>query len=301
MNNVDLQTNTLDRRAFFHKGSLYLLGAGLSLSRASAGFADQSPRKVRLGLVTDMHYADKPPAGSRHYRESLTKLGEAAEQFERDQVDHIVELGDFIDAAESIELEKRYLKRIYQDFAALPGEKHYVLGNHCVDMLTKVEFLEEVGQKSSYYSFDEGGFHFVILDACFRGDGEPYGRKNSHWTDSSIPEEEIDWLRSDLASAEGKTIVFVHQRLDVSGHYGIKTAAQVRKVLEDSGKVLAVFQGHSHKNDLKTINGIHYCVLRAMIEGSGEENNGYSTVDVLADGTIRLSGHRQQSDYEWRQ
>jgi alkaline phosphatase len=71
-------------------------------------------------------------------------------------------------------------------------------------------------------------------------------------------------------------------------------------VLEDSGKVLAVFQGHSHKNDLKDINGIHYCTLVAMVEGSGTENNGYSLMDVFDGGTIRLAGFRQQKGYEWR-
>lgn len=289
----------LDRRSFVRDGSLYLLGAGLSLSRTSDLFADEPKRAVRLGLVTDLHYADKAPAGSRHYRETLAKLEEAAGKFQQDQPDHIVELGDFIDAADSVEVEKGYLKRINAEFSAMPGKKHYVLGNHCVYTLTKDEFLDGVGQKKSHYSFDAGGFHFVILDACFRGDGQPYGRKNFKWTDPNIPEEQVEWLAADLKAANGKAIVFVHQRLDVSNSYGVKNAAKVRKVLEDSGKVLAVFQGHSHKNELKDINGIHYCVHRAMIEGSGLENNGYSTMDVLANGTIRVTGFRQQKKYEW--
>ena len=288
-----------DRRSFVRDGSLYLLGAGLSLSHASSLFADESKRAVRLGLVTDLHYADKAPAGSRHYRETLAKLEEAAGQFERDRPDHVIELGDFIDAADSVEVEKGYLKRVNREFSALPGEKHYVLGNHCVYTLTKDEFLGGVGQKKSYYSFDEGGFHFVILDACFRRDGEPYGRKNFEWTDPNIPEDQVEWLADDLIAASGMGIVFVHQRLDVSNSYGVKNAAAVRKVLESSGKVLAVFQGHSHKNELKDINGIHYCVHRAMIEGSGLENNGYSTMDVFADGTIRVTGFRKQKKYEW--
>ena len=94
--------------------------------------------------------------------------------------------------------------------------------------------------------------------------------------------------------------MFAHQRLDVANDYGVKNAAEVRKVLEGSGKVLAVFQGHSHKNDYKEIAGIHYCTLVAMVEGSGAENNGYSTVDLGRDGTIRVTGFRKQADYTWR-
>ena len=289
----------LSRRACFRNGSLFLLGAGVSLSGAGDLWASDAQRSVRLGLVTDMHYADKPPAGSRHYRESLTKLAAAAQQFQRDQPDHIIELGDLIDAADSVELEQAYLKTINRQFSAICPDRHYVLGNHCVDTLTKEEFLDGVGQAKSYYSFDAGGFHFVILDACFRSDGKPYGRKNFKWTDPNIPAEQVEWLQADLKAARGKAIVFVHQRLDVSNNHGVKNAAAVRQVLEESGKVLAVFQGHSHQNDLREINGIHYCVHRAMVEGSGVENNGFSIADIFADETIRVTGFRKQTTYNW--
>jgi len=300
MNDLDIATHSLNRRAFVRNGSLFLLGTGVGSLHAASLFAKQAEQKrVRVGLVTDMHYADKAPAGSRHYRESLTKLEEAAERFQKHKPDFVVELGDFIDAADDVETEKKYLRRINKDFAALPGKKHYVLGNHCVHTLTKDEFLGGVGQKKSYYSFDAGGFHFVVLDSCFRGDGKPYGRKNFEWTDPNIPAQEIEWLKADLKSANGQTIVFAHQRLDVSNHYGVKNAAEVRKVLEESEKVLAVFQGHSHRNALKDINGIHYCVMVAMVEGSGDENNGYSTMDILEGGTIRITGFRKQKNYAW--
>ena len=66
-----------------------------------------------------------------------------------------------------------------------------------------------------------------------------------------------------------------------------------------SGKVLAVFQGHSHKNDLKEIGGIHYCTLVAMVEGTGSENNGYSVMNIEPDGTIHLRGFRKQESRDW--
>ena len=73
----------------------------------------------------------------------------------------------------------------------------------------------------------------------------------------------------------------------------------VRKVFESSGKVLAVFQGHSHQNDLREIGGIHYCTLVAMVEGSGAENNGYSLLSIDPNGTIQLKGFRKQKHYAW--
>ena len=116
------------RRAFLHSGALFLLGAGLGSAGASSALAENAKRLVRVGLVTDLHYADKPAAGSRHYRETLAKLEEAAVEFEASRVDHVIELGDFIDAADSVEAEMAHLRKVNKQFAALPGRKHYVLG-----------------------------------------------------------------------------------------------------------------------------------------------------------------------------
>ena len=285
------------RRTFLRDGSALLLAAGATPTLLQAT-EDRSPA-LRFGLVTDLHYADKQPAGSRHYRETPTKLAEAGVQFAKDSPEFIVELGDFIDAADSVDTEKAYLRRIHGEFAQLPGKKHHVLGNHCVYTLTKPEFLDIVEQPKSYYSFDAGNTHFVVLDSCFRSDGKPYGRKNFEWTDPNIPAAEVEWLEADLKATTKNTIVFAHQRLDVENHYGVKNALQIRRILEATGNVLAVFQGHSHRNDHHLIDDIHYCTLVAMVEGAGAENNGYSTVDVLPNGDIRIAGHRKQAGYAW--
>lgn len=286
------------RRAFLQGGSLLLAGAGIRPAAALAAAQEKSPA-VRVGLLTDLHYADKEPAGSRHYRETLTKLAEAAQRFHREQTDLVVELGDFIDAADSVDAELEFLGRVDREYSACHGQKHYVLGNHCVHTLTKKEFLQTVGQDSSYYSFDFGGYHFVILDACFRSDGVAYGRKNFEWTDANIPQAQLVWLREDLAETTKPSIVFVHQRLDVSDHYGIKNAAAVRTIFKATENVLAVFQGHSHRNDHKLIDGVHYCTLAAMVEGSGPDNNAYAAIDIFDGDTIRVRGFRKQESYRW--
>jgi len=283
------------RRNFIKYGTLALATTCVHPSTLRAD--EQKP--IKIALVTDLHYADKAPNGSRHYRETLSKLEEAALQFEKSQPDFLVELGDFIDAAASVDTEKSYLTTINNEFAPICSERHYVLGNHCVDTLTKQEFLSGVEQRKSFYSFDRGGFHFVVLDSCFRSDGQPYGRKNFTWTDANVPEHELEWLRADLKANDKPTIVFAHQRLDVSNNHGVRNNSAVREVLENSGNVTTVFQGHSHKNDLKQINGIHYCTMVAMVEGSGQENNGYSLLTLSPNGSLHLDGFRKQSDYAW--
>lgn len=291
----------IGRRAFLKNGTLFLSGgvASLSLTSPSTG-AESRVSAVRFGLVTDLHFADKPAAGSRYYRETPAKLAAAAKQFSGEKLNFVAELGDLIDAADSVEQELGFLKRINRDFAAICPQRHYVLGNHCVHTLTKEEFLGGVEQPRSYYSFDVGGVHFVVLDCCYRSDGTPYGRKNFEWTDPNVPAEELEWLRSDLAANTNPTIVFSHQRLDVDNHYAAKNAPAVREVLSSAQTVRCVFQGHSHRNDYHDLGGIHYCTLVAMVEGSGVESSGFSVVEVSADETIRVRGFRKQDDYTWK-
>ncbi|WP_417385293.1 metallophosphoesterase family protein [Gimesia sp.] len=294
---------SLGRRAFLKNGALILSGLTLStLSRKATGAFDTNKRgTVRVGLVTDLHYADKPPAGSRHYRETLAKLKEATSEFQSDHPDFVVFQGDLIDSGESLEQEKIHLQTVVEAISAIPFPKYYVLGNHCVDQLKKEEFLQGVGQKESFYSFDQNGCHFVVLDSCFKSDGTPYGRKNFKWTDANIPAEELAWLQADLAKTSLPTIVFVHQPLDLkdTDAHAVKNSSAVRQVLENSGKVTAVFQGHSHHNKYSEIKGIHYCTMVAMVEGSGLKNNGYSILDVYEDGSLVLNGFRKQQDYHW--
>ncbi len=287
-----------NRRGFIRDCTLILTAATATVSDRATG-TDETEPALRIGLMTDLHHADKPPAGTRHYRETLDKLAEAGRELQSQRPDFLVELGDIIDAADSVDVERRYLATINRPFSQICPDRHYVLGNHCVDMLTKAEFLGGIERENSFYSFDRGEFHFIVLDACFRGDGEPYGRRNFVWTDPNIPPQELEWLRGDLEQTAKKTVVFAHQRLDVSDSHGIKNAPAVRQLLESSGKVLAVLQGHSHQNDVKHIGGIFYCTLAAMIEGSGAENNSYSLMRIFPSGEIRLDGFRKQADYHW--
>lgn len=287
---------SITRRHVLRRASLLAAGAaGIASSGCSQGRREYGPRRpVRVGLVTDVHYADKETAGNRHYRDSLGRLSSAIDHFNELEADVVVELGDFIDAASSVEQELSWLEQIEAVYAKARCPRHYVLGNHCVFTLTKEQFLARCGTGSSYYSFDIGSFHFIVLDACFRRDGQPYGDKNSNWTDANVPPDQLAWLRTDLRAARHPTIVFVHQRLDVDTHYGIRQRVEVRRELEASGKVLAVFQGHNHVNDLKDINGIHYCTLAAMVDA---DTNAYGLLTLHPNGAMGLDGYDRQESW----
>lgn len=262
------------------------------------GAAPTEEPVLRFGIVTDIHHADKPEHGTRYYRESLGKLREAVTEFERARVAFVVELGDIVDAANDLATERAWLKDAVRHLQPAAKDVHYVLGNHCVTTLTKKQFLADIGRERSFYSFDRSGLRFIVLDACHRKDGVSYDAGNFDWKDSDVPAAQRDWLRREVASASGKVIVFVHQRLDIPGVHSVASAEEVRQILESSRKVFAVFQGHSHQNDYREIGGIDYCTMRAVIEGSGAESNGYSIASVYRDGRIHLKGFRAQKPYE---
>jgi predicted phosphodiesterase len=166
-----------------------------------------------------------------------------------------------------------------------------------MDSISKKQFLMNVensgiAQDKSYYSFDKGGLHCIVLDANFTSDGIPYDHGNFDWTDANIPEEEQDWLKNDLSNSNKPVIVFLHQLLDGEGSVYIKNATQVRKILEASNKVIAVFQGHHHAGQYNQIHKIHYVTLKAVIEGSGEENNAFAIANFEQD-RIVIRGYRK--------
>ena len=277
--------------------------AGLALTPLSCTLQNSSgpaARPVRFGIVTDCHYADAEARGSRFYRHSADKLAECVGLMNERRPDFLIELGDFKDQ-DNPPVEERtldHLKTIEGVFSRFDGPRYHVLGNHDMDSISKIQFLNNVENTGirpdrSYYSFNCGGLHFVVLDANYRADGADYDHGNFQWTDANIPPAELDWLKRDLARVPGPAIVFIHQLLDGAGPVYVKNAESVRRILEQSGKVPAVFQGHHHEGSYRLINGIHYYTLRAMVEGPGLENNSYGLVEVLCAGGITVTGYQK--------
>jgi alkaline phosphatase len=147
------------RRAILEKGALWL-----GSSHAIRAAADQAPA-VRFGVLTDAHHANKPELGTRYYRESLSKLAQGVAKFREARVEFLVELGDLVDAAEDVDTERAWLKQAADILRRTGVEMHCVLGNHCIQTLTKEHVLIEVDRKQSYYSFIRNGVHFIVLDA----------------------------------------------------------------------------------------------------------------------------------------
>jgi hypothetical protein len=191
-----------------------------------------------------------------------------------------------------------YLEAVEEVFQKFDGPTYHVLGNHDLDSISKKQFLSRVENTKidpnrSYYSFDANALHCIVLDANYSSDGTDYDHGNFDWTDANIATAELNWLVQDLTAASGPAVVFTHQLLDGTGSVYVKNAAQVRRVLEGSGKVAAVFQGHHHAGSYSNIAGIHYYTLKALVEGAGAENNSYAIVEADPNGNIIVTGYRR--------
>ena len=162
----------LTRRAFLHQGSLTLAGAALG---ADAILASEEKPRLRVGLVSDLHYADKEPAERRYYRESLRKLEEAAKQFQQEATDAVIELGDIIDAADSVDAEKDHLKVI--DSRTCEGGRAVRRRRQCLKCdkrFTTYERVEEsfklmvVKRDGRRVPWDRGKIFSGLDRACFK-------------------------------------------------------------------------------------------------------------------------------------
>lgn len=295
----------ISRRKFIGIGSIVAVGF---LASPFIIASRKNKKLIRFGMIADIHYADREPARNRYYRESLDKLNEFIEVMNKEKVAFIVELGDFKDQDEVPNQANtlKYLDAVEAVYQKFNGPTYHVLGNHDMDGITKTQFLEHVEntgipKDKNYYSFDQKGVHFVVLDGNYTSSGLDYNKDNYRGVESWIPETQVNWLRADLETNKLPTIVFIHQLLgDSKGmKKSARNAPEVREVLENSGNVLCVFEGHVNSERHSKINRIHYYSLISAVEGEGLENNSYVTVDVYKNGGLKIHGYRKASSQKF--
>jgi len=295
----------------------FLVGAGALISYPIWGKVPEGEKPlVRFGLVTDIHHAYLPESCFNNYcfyDRALSRLREAIAVFNERKSDFVIELGDFKDIAKKKDpkpgedaRDKETVIKLTKEseaaFSEFKGPRYHVLGNHDNDMLDKPEFAAicpnpGIPPEQTYYSFEKNGVKFIVLDGNFNLKGEDYKGSviNWDWKESLIPPAEIEWLKKELASAKGHVVVCVHQRLDSGARpfHRIANGEEVQKILADSKKVVAVFQGHDHVGGYMKELGIGYYTLRAIITGPQKTCNAYAEAAVYPSGAVVVTGFEQ--------
>lgn len=201
-------------------------------------------RFVSFGVISDVH--------QDIMHDGPERLGRFIEEMNTLQPDFIIQLGDF---CRPYKANKGFLS-IYNDFV---GPRYHVLGNHDMDggfsRDSVVSFWES---PAPYYSFDQQGFHFIVLDG---NDRNPDPNRPAGYN-KYIGEEQKQWLLTDLKSTHFPTVVFSHQAF--RGTFGIDNSDEIRAIFEaanaysDQKKVVACFNGHNHGDSIFQIGGVFY-------------------------------------------
>ena len=227
---------------------------------------------MKLGLFTDPHYSSQMvTCTTRRPSLSLGKMREALAAMK--DCDLILCLGDLInDCGDPAENRVR-LAEAASLLRTSTVPVYCLPGNHDYDAFTLAQFQEITGHLVPPPVFCMDGKTLLFPDSAYREDGTPYDGHPIDWTDSFLPETELDRLRNILEAPETTEVyVFLHQNLDpaVEKRHIIRNAPRARAMLAASGKVKTVFQGHYHPGHENELNGIRYITLPAMCEG--EEN-----------------------------
>lgn len=248
----------MERRKFLNQlgaGSLATFIPTTLLSFTPAISLEKKNKKLRFGIVTDVHKDLMPDADKR-----LEKF--ISEAIDR-KVDFIIQMGDFCMA----ETKNKDFLKIWETYK---GPKYHILGNHDMDRHSKEEMLDFWEMPKSYYSYDFHNYHFIVLDANFLyedGKFTDYKKANFYVDDgirTFIDNEQIEWFKADLEATKLPTIVFSHQSL---WHYqwGVKNRLTLQKIMEtQKEKIICCLNGHNHLDFHHHQNGIDYIEINSM-------------------------------------
>lgn len=220
---------------------------------------------MKLGLFADSHFSTAElTCGNRYNSQGLARIEKACRQFVEAGCDRIVCLGDLIDHEPVHETEVDNLKKVAQVFRNCPVPVTVIMGDHDAFSFTREEFYGILGEECRPADLYGEAVSLLFADACYFRNGKPYGPGDSDWTDTCIPDTEE--LRKRIEAATGNVYLFLHQNLDptVESHHILSNAPDIRRILEQSGKVRAVCQGHYHPGNKTGRNGIQYFTLPSL-------------------------------------
>ena len=222
---------------------------------------------MKLGLISDLHYSSAPlTCGKRYNSASLIKLEKAMRCFEENKCDLAIILGDITDTEPSHDMEAENVKKVSALLASSPLKTICLMGNHDAFVFTNDEFYQLLGPEHKPALIEQPGCNLVFIDACCSKNGSHYQPGNVDWTDTFYPHTED--LENTLVRLQGNTYVFMHQNIDaeIRKDHCLFNAGQIRAILEKSGKVRTVYQGHYHPGHHSFLNGIEYTTLPAACE-----------------------------------
>ena len=219
-------------------GAAATASAALVLPRMTAAAAGRLEKEVRIGLIADLHHDVM--------HDGLARTTEFVKAMAAYRPDAIMQLGDFA-------YPNAKNREVIDLFNGAHEHSLHVIGNHDTDSgHTQKQCLEIWGMTGRYYAQDIGGLRLLVLDGNDRGSPTSKGGYPSF-----VGKEQTEWLKQQLAGAEGPVIVVCHQPL--AGASAVDNAEEIQGILgEASDKVLLAINGHSHIDDVLRFQKVTY-------------------------------------------
>ena len=201
------------RRVFLQQTSLLSASSVIfPLLSESARDPLSSARPLRFGVIADVHKDVMHDADQR--------LAAFVERATEAKVDFIIQMGDFC-------VPKAENQGFMDIWRRWKGPNYHVIGNHDTDGgYSREQTVAYYNMPSRYYSFEEGDFHFVVLD----GNDRPADHVSGY--PCYINAEQQAWLKEDLSATTRPTLVMVHQSLERPEDGGVQNGEAVRRILE---------------------------------------------------------------------
>lgn len=280
--------------------ALLLISSGLN------GQDNNDVKPLKIGIVSDVQYADIDNYGTRHYRASVEKFSEAVSKFSEEDVDMIVSLGDFIDN------DFKSYNPLIEIIRGVNIPVYFVLGNHdfSVRVGIKQKIPDLLNVRSRYYSLIRNNWRFIFLDGTdistfSRRKKDPEfkraqsildslkmsGAPNAQSWNGGIGKTQMKWLEQEIynSNKSGQNIIlFCHFPLypeDQSEN--LWNANEVRNIIESRNGRIVFMNGHTHRSNYCLHNGVHYVSLRGMVE---TDENSFATSEIYND-SISIKGY----------
>lgn len=279
----------LSRRQFLRLGGLFALGSAGACALAkpeSQGPMPTSARKrvLRIAHLTDIHIY--PDARIEHKVASAFRHA----QSQTDAPDFILNTGDSI--MDSLETDKDRAQRQWDAFDRVIQAEcrlriYHAIGNHDVwgwglpnasatvtsdPLYGKNLAVQRLGLNNRYYSFEQGGWHFVVLDST-----HPPNEVSRYPYIGQLDEEQYTWMVKDVEQVSQHTPICLVSHIPIlcaceyfdgeneaSGNWVVPAAwmhidaRRFRRFFLDHPNIRLCLSGHAHQYEALEYLGVRY-------------------------------------------
>lgn len=210
------------------------------------------PKKIRFAFMTDIHL------NKENTKDRYNGLLQSLEAVKKQKVDFIIIGGDVVDVTGMGSTSKAQADSMYtvykQTFDKINIPYYPTIGNHDRyfdkenglvdgDEIFKSHFNE------SYYTFEKKGIYFFILNSV----------KPSSKSGYNINEEQLEWLKAELAKVPKLAPIIVSTHVPVYSYYYpvVEGKYEFRDVVANYKDLLKTFEGHNLKLVMQGHQHIH--------------------------------------------